>query len=64
MITLKLATYSQTEVDELARLLQLLQPKLHTHCEPSRPCRDCPYRHICMDINQATMYAEEYEANR
>ena len=64
MITLKLTNYSKTEVDELARLLQAMQPKLHTHCEPNIECRDCHYRHICMDINQATMYAEEYESKR
>lgn len=64
MITLKLATYSQTEVNELAMLLQKMQPHLHTHCNPGIECKDCTYRHLCMDINQATMYAEEYEATR
>ena len=64
MITLKLATYSQAEANELARLLQEMQPQLHTHCNPAVECRDCTYRHLCMDINQATLYAEEYEAVR
>lgn len=63
MITLKLATYSQAEVDELAMLLSEMQPHLHTHCNSNVECRDCQYRHLCMDINQATMYAEEYKAN-
>ena len=64
MITLKLATYSKIEVDELTKLLSTMQPHLHKHCLPNRYCKQCPVRHLCMDINQATMYAEEYEAIR
>ena len=64
MITLKLATYSQKEADELARLLESMQPELHKNCLPNRDCPQCPIRHLCMDIAQATMYAEEYEATR
>lgn len=64
MITLKLATYSQKEVDELARLLESTQPELHKQCLPNRECSACPIRHLCMDIAQATMYAEEYESTR
>ena len=64
MITLKLASYSKTEVDELARLLSAMQPALQTHCDPQVECRDCAYRHLCIDISQATMYAEEYEPTR
>ena len=64
MITLKLASYSKIEVDELARLLSAMQPALQTHCDPQIECHDCPYRHLCMDVAQATMYAEEYEATR
>ena len=64
MITLKLNNYTKEEVKELAHLLESLQPQLHTHCPPLRECRVCPVRHICMDVAQATMYAEEYTPNR
>ena len=62
MITLKLTNYSQKEVDLLTEVLYSIQPKLHKHCCPPRPCRECPIRHICMDITQAALYAEEYTA--
>lgn len=61
MITLKLASYSKKEVDKLASILESIQPELHKECLPNRECKDCPIRHLCMDIAQATMYAEEYE---
>lgn len=64
MITLKLATYSQREAKELARLLEAMQPELHKNCLPNRDCTNCPIRHLCIDIAQATMYAEEYETTR
>lgn len=64
MITLKLASYSQTEVKELVMLLSKMQEQLHTHCDPNVDCKVCPYRHLCMDINLATIYAEVYEETR
>lgn len=64
MITLKLATYSQNEANELARLLAQLQLQLCEHCRTNSDCSVCPYRHLCLDLSQATMYAEEYEATR
>lgn len=64
MITLKLSAYSQTEVDKLANILRKTQQQLAENCKPSQACSDCPVRHLCIDISQATMYAEEYEAER
>lgn len=64
MITLKLASYSKQEVKKLTQFLEQLQPELHKECLPNRPCKDCPLRHLCIDIAQATMYAGEYEPVR
>ena len=64
MITLKLATYSQEEANKLAELLVSMQPTLHEYCVEYRTCNECPIRHLCVDVSQATLYAEEYEAVR
>ena len=64
MITLKLATYSKKEATKLAELLETLQKELHHNCTVHPNCKGCDIRHLCMDIAQATMYAEEYEPVR
>ena len=64
MITLKLNSYSQKEVDKLAELLNTLQLPLHNSCASHDSCKNCEIRHLCLDIAQATMYAEEYQATR
>lgn len=64
MITLKLASYSQTEVNKLTELLNTLQAPLHESCKKFSDCKHCEVRHLCLDIAQATMYAEEYETTR
>lgn len=64
MITLKLNSYSQKEVNKLAELLNTLQPHLHQSCTSHDDCKNCDIRHLCLDIAQATMYAEEYESTR
>ena len=63
MITLKLASYTQTEVDKLASLLDTLQKELHPNCKHHMDCKDCNFRHLCIDLAQATMYAEEYKTD-
>ena len=60
MITLKLSAYSEKEVKKLATLLDQLQPILHENCIKHTDCKTCEYRHLCIDITQATIYAEEY----
>lgn len=65
MITLKLASYSQEEVKILANLLEQLQPNLQSaYCASNLDCKCCPVRHICIDLAQATIYAEEYQPTR
>ena len=64
MITLKLASYTQDEVNKLAELLDSLQPRLQVNCTKHQDCKNCPTRHLCLDIAQATMYADEYKAER
>lgn len=64
MITLKLNPYSQKEVTKLAELLDSLQSELHKNCVKNDYCKTCDYRHLCIDLTQATMYAEEYQSVR
>ena len=64
MITLKLTAYSQQESNLLAEVLESTQKQLHTYCALNNDCKTCPIRHLCLDIAQATLYAEEYKAVR
>lgn len=65
MITLKLSNYSKQEVETLAEKLKTLQAPLQSeYCEHNADCLKCPVRHLCFDLAQATMYAEEYNPVR
>ena len=64
MITLKLASYTKDEVNMLAELLDGLQKQLHPNCKTHLTCRNCPTRHLCIDLAQATMYAEDYKTDK
>lgn len=63
MITLKLATYNEHEAQTLATLLSNAsrQIDLSVCGKTSNRCETCNYRHLCLDIKQATLYAKEYK---
>lgn len=66
MITLKLSAYSEKEAKALATLLSSniyhVQHDLSIHC--NKDCYDCEYRHLCIDLAQAGMYAKDYVPKR
>lgn len=44
MITLKLASYTQEEIDTLALLLAKMQGHLHVYCKRFENCLTCPVK--------------------
>lgn len=66
MITLKLSVYTEKEAKTLATLLYdnlyHIQHYLSNHC--SKNCSNCDYRHLCIDLAQAEMYAKDYVPKR
>lgn len=66
MITLKLSVYTEKESKTLATLLSNnryhIQHDLSNHC--NKDCYNCDYRHLCIDLSQAEMYAKDYIPKR
>lgn len=60
MITLRLTNYTAQEVDKLAKMLSDMQKSLVPLCQHNPDCKRCPFRHLCVDLTQAGLYAEEY----
>lgn len=62
MITLKLSVYNQKEVEALAKLLSSARKTTMIRICLSRAdnCQGCDYRHLCIDLAQAEMYAKDY----
>lgn len=58
MITLKLASYTQAEIDTLALLLGKMQSHLHVYCKQHENCLTCPVRNVCVDLNKAQTFCE------
>lgn len=58
MITLKLANYTQNEIDTLSLLLGKMQSHLHVYCKQHENCLTCPVKNVCLDLNKAQMYCE------
>ena len=58
MITLKLASYTQAEIDTLALLLGKMQSHLHVYCKQHANCLTCPVKNVCLDINKAQTFCE------
>lgn len=59
MITLKLANYSQAEIDTLALLLGRMQFHLHVYCKQHENCLACPVKNVCLDLNKAQAFCEQ-----
>lgn len=64
MIRLLLASYSSEERSKLAKLLAEVQADIEKErgCERfgKQYCYDCPNRHICTDLLNASVFAEDY----
>lgn len=58
MITLKLANYTQSEIDTLALLLGKMQSHLHVYCKQHKNCLTCPVKNVCLDLNKAQSFCE------
>lgn len=58
MITLKLANYTQAEIDTLSLLLGKMQDNLHIYCKQHENCLTCPVMNVCLDISKAKSYCE------
>lgn len=62
MITLKLGSYSQNEIDTLALLLGKMQSHLHVYCKHHENCLTCPVMNVCLDLNKAQSFCESSAA--
>lgn len=66
MITLKLAVYTEKECKALATLLfnnrRAVQHDWSVKC--NNDCTNCDYRHLCIDLAQAEMYAKDYNPKK
>lgn len=60
MITLKLANYSQPEIDTLILLMGKMQKHLHVYCQQHDNCLTCPVKNVCLDLNKAQSFCENY----
>lgn len=58
MITLKLANYTQAEIDTLALLFGKMQSHLHVYCKQHENCLTCPVKNVCLDLNKAQTFCE------
>lgn len=60
MITLKLASYSPEEKEILTKLIGQTQQRLmEYYCPKNIPCKQCPVRHICDDLHNASVYSNK-----
>lgn len=63
MITLKLRSYSAHEIDILDDMLtQLIKQLKQGFCHSS--CKDCNFRHLCIDLQSAQLYSSDTLNNR
>lgn len=63
MITLKLRTYSAHEIDILDDMLcGLIHEIKQGFCHNS--CKDCNFRHLCVDLQSAQLYSSDTLTNR
>lgn len=73
MITIKCNPYSEREVVKLHRLISDSLDKLCEYADESvdctgvygcDSCTDCPYKHVCYDLNQCDAYLEGLQERR
>ena len=63
MITLKLRAYSAHEIDILDDMLtQLIRQLKQGFCHSN--CKDCNFRHLCIDLQPAQLYSSDTLTNR
>lgn len=67
MITIKCNPYSEREIQKLRNLLSIAAEKLCEAADESTDCQgvyglssceDCPYKHVCYDLNHAEAYLD------
>lgn len=59
MITLKLANYTQAEIDALALLLCKMQSHLHVYCKQHENCLTCPAKNVCLDLKKHKHFVKQ-----
>ena len=63
MITLKLRSYSKSEIAFLDNMLtRLIGEIMKGPCHGN--CKDCNIRHLCIDLQSAQLYADDTYASR
>ena len=59
MITLRLNSFSETEVEDLINRLNVINPESTVRCATTS-CERCEVKHVCYAISRAIDYAKAY----
>ena len=63
MITLRLNSFTDSEIQGLIRRLEIINPENTVRCAMSS-CEKCEVKHICYSISRAIDYAKGFLAGR